>query len=145
MKTETTRFGTIEVDDAQRLEFPEGILGFSRFRRYALIPHGEGEMLWWLQSTEVKELAFLVCNPLMLVPDYEVAVTRKDLELIGAETIEHCEVWVILNVSAEEALITANLKGPLVANRESRLARQLVLEDERYGVRVPLAGPQGGE
>jgi len=143
VKIETTRFGAIEIDDSQRVEFPEGILGFSRFRRYALVPHAGGETLWWLQSTEVKELAFLVCNPMMFMPDYEVCLTRQDLAAIGAETVESCDVWVILNVSAREGVITANLKGPIVINRESRLAKQLVLEDERYGVRVPLAG--GGE
>jgi len=144
MKLNTTRFGTIEVDETRRVRFVEGLLGFSRFKLYMLIPHGEGGMLWWLQSEEVPELAFLLCDPRGVFPDYQVAVAKDDLTAIGAESPEDCDVWVILNVNAGESQISANLKGPIALNRETRLAKQLVLTDEQYGIRHPLIPSQEG-
>jgi len=145
IKIETTRFGELEVEDTQCVEFPEGILGFNNFHQYAIIPHQDGDILWWLQSREIKELAFLICDPLIFKPDYQVSIKHEDLGKIDAESVDSCDVWVILNVSGEEGTISANLKGPIILNREKRLARQIVLDDERYGVRTPLLPPQGGE
>lgn len=36
MKIETTRFGTLEVDPEQIIDFPEGILGFEDYHQFVI-------------------------------------------------------------------------------------------------------------
>ena len=42
MNVETTRFGVVNVDEDRILTFPAGLLGFSSFKKYALLqPHDD--------------------------------------------------------------------------------------------------------
>jgi flagellar assembly factor FliW len=72
MQLNTTRFGTLEVNDGDVITFTQPILGFQDQRRFVLLPGPEGSPLKWLQSTESGELAFIVMDPRAVVPDYEV-------------------------------------------------------------------------
>jgi flagellar assembly factor FliW len=131
-RVKTTRFGEIEVRDEDRLEFPEGILGFAPLTRYCLHqPEGLG-LFWWLQSEQVPELAFVVCDPRIFKPDYQIEVGKQDLDLIALSDPQDASILVILSHPQEPRLMTANLLGPLVVNRHARLARQLVLNNSAY-------------
>ena len=46
MQLETTRFGTIEVDETRAIHFPKGLLGFSRFKDYVLIEPNDDGYFW---------------------------------------------------------------------------------------------------
>ena len=63
MKVQTTRFGSVEVDDSRILEFTNGLLGFSSYTQYALLQPDDDGLFFWLQSTEAPELAFVVTDP----------------------------------------------------------------------------------
>ena len=38
MKLETTRFGTLDIEEKQILEFPDGLYGFEKETRFTLLP-----------------------------------------------------------------------------------------------------------
>ena len=44
----------------------------------------------------------------------------------------------ILVVPQDVRAMTVNLKAPLVVNRTGRLAKQVILSDERYSLRAPV-------
>lgn len=135
MFIQTTRFGAIEVDDDRLLEFPRGLLGFTRYRRYALLQPSEDGPFFWLQSVEAPELAFVVTDPTLFVPDYEVPARCEQLEDLGGDT-GSIQVLVIVNKRGD--LLTGNLQGPLVVHAERKIGVQMVLADRRYTTRVPL-------
>lgn len=136
MKVQTTRFGELEVSPEDLITFPEGLLGFHRYKEYVLIQVAETSPLLWLQSVQVPELAFVIANPQLFRPDYRVQVKEDDLKSIQLAEVARGEVYVILNRVDGE--LTANLQGPLVINPDTRLAKQLVLNDKRFPVRYPL-------
>lgn len=132
---QTSRFGTIDVPEEEIINFPEGILGFSGMRRFCLIDIDNQRPFMWLQSLENPALAFVCVDPALFFPDYRIPV--KAIELAGAE-IENPEdavVYVFLVVPSDPAKITANLQGPVVINRMTRVAKQLVLMDTPYTTR----------
>ena len=88
MQIETTRFGQIEINSDRIISFPEGILGFPEYRDYALVQTNEEGHFFWLQSIERPELAFVVCDPLLFVPDYQVPVKDEDLELLEIKSMD---------------------------------------------------------
>jgi len=136
MIIQTSRFGGIEVDESRLLHLPRGILGFPNDRDFALVQTGENSGFYWLQSVARPELAFVVCDPKLFMPDYQVHVREEDLETLGATSLDDIQVFVIVN-KVENAL-TANLQGPLVVCVSNRRGQQLVLSDRRYTTRHPL-------
>ena len=132
----TSRFGQLEVDEGRLISFDEGILGFPKYRRYALIQTGEGSGFYWLQSIESEDLAFVVCDPRLFVADYQVPVKLEELESIDLDDAANAQIFTIVNKVGD--LLTGNFQGPLVVNVSSRRAKQLVLSDKRYSTRHPL-------
>ncbi len=143
MKVETSRFGSIEIDDDKVLTFPKGILGFPEDRRYALLPHDEKSPFFWLQSLDSPELAFVVINPALILEDYSFEIPtdmERDLDL---REPGQAEVLVLVSFrqgsDGKPSSLTANLLGPLVINVENRKAMQAVLDPKRYPVRYEFS------
>lgn len=136
MVIETSRFGGIDVDDQKFLNFPKGLLGFPDDREYALIQTGENSAFYWMQAVHRPELAFVVCDPRMFVPDYRIAIKAEDLAQIGLAETSGSQVFVIVN--KVDDTLTANLQGPLVINVATRVGKQLVLSDKKYTTRHTL-------
>ncbi|MDQ7779257.1 MAG: flagellar assembly protein FliW [Planctomycetota bacterium] len=145
MKVATPRFGEIEVKDDAVYCFPEGILGFAPVKLYFILDNPKGGPFQWLQAVEPPELAFVVCDPRLFLPNYAVAVRKEDLANIELENIEDGFVLVVLTVPSKNPRdITANLMGPLIFNPKKRLAKQLVLADPAYTTKHRVFGEEGG-
>jgi len=136
MQVNTKRFGRIEVDQDRIIVFPDGILGFPDCREYALVQTNNEGNFFWLQSVQRPELAFVVCDPLLFVPDYQVPAKTEDLEKIKLRTMEDVQVMIIVN--KVDRTLTGNLQGPLVINVGNHQGRQLVLSEKKYSTRHPL-------
>jgi len=136
MLIETTRFGNVEIDGSRVITFKDGLLGFPEHRRFALIQTTDDGIFFWLQSVDDPALAFLVCDPLAFVPDFQAQVRPDDVHTLGLHDLTDCRVLVIVN--KVDGYLTGNLLGPLVIGAHSLLGKQLVLSDKRYGTRHRL-------
>lgn len=136
MLIETTRFGRVEIDGSRVITFREGLLGFPAHRRFALIQTTDEAVFLWMQSVDDPALAFLVCDPLAFVPDYQVQIRTDDVKALELQDLTDCRVLAIVNKA--DGHLTANLLGPLVIGAHSLLAKQLVLSDKRYNTRHRL-------
>ena len=72
MKVETTRFGTVKVPEEKVISMSHGMLGFADKKRFCIIQHKEESPLFWYQSLDDPALAFVITNPWLFKPDYEV-------------------------------------------------------------------------
>ena len=133
MKIETTRFGTVDVDDTRIISFPDGLLGFTGYTRFALLQPDDEGVFYWLQSIDAADLAFVVTDPSLWVPEFQAHIRREQMEQLGLSRIEDAQVLVIVN--KRDQLLTANLQGPVVINVENCLAQQLVLAEKRWTTR----------
>ncbi len=142
MDVETTRFGTVEVDERRLITFPAGLLGFAAYKTYALLQPDDNGAFYWLQSVEAPELAFVVTSPALWVRGYEVPIRREQVEHLALESLRDAQVYVIVNKYGSS--LTANLQGPLVVNSTTRRGMQVVLAEKRWTTRheiVQLAAP----
>ncbi len=139
MKVETSRFGTVEVDQDKIIHFTKGILGFPDDKRYILLPHKQNSPFFWLQSIDSPELAFAVINPSLIKSDYLVEIPDEIEKELEIERPDQVDVLVIITIrrgsNGKKVKMTANLLGPIVINIEKRLACQLVLDPKKYPVR----------
>jgi flagellar assembly factor FliW len=136
MQIETTRFGTVEVDDSRLLHFSAGLLGFGRVRQFALLQPDDRGVFFWLQSVESPDVAFVVTDPRLWTQDYNISMRREQSEEIGLRADMTPEILVIVN--RRESGITANMQGPLVINPINRSGIQIVLTDRRWTTRHEL-------
>lgn len=136
MIVQTSRFGPLEVDETRLINFERGVLGFPDSHQYALVQTGEESGFYWLQAVDREDLAFVVCDPRLFVPDYRAPVKVEELAPIGLTNPDLAQVFIVVN--KVDDLLTGNLQGPLVINVENRQARQLVLSDKRFSTRHPL-------
>lgn len=133
----TKAFGNVELDERQRVRFPYGLLGFESLHDYALLD-AEQAPFYWLQSLEVVEIAFVLIEPRIFRPDYSPGALPEDLAEIGILKPEDALVFAIVTIPADSRLMTANLQGPLLINRETRAGRQCISTDPRWQVRHPI-------
>ena len=132
----TSRFGPTEIDDDRVVTFPNGLLGFSEYTRYAILrPDGES-VFYWLQSVEAPELAFVVTDPAVFIEDYRVPLRVEQQEALGIEDIHDAQVLVVVNKRGRE--VTANLQGPLVIHVDRCVGEQVIVADKKWHTRVEL-------
>jgi flagellar assembly factor FliW len=138
MKINTSRFGEIEVDRQSVVDMPEGMLGFAEFKQFVLIRHTEGSPFLWYQAVDEPNLAFVMIDPFIFFPDYEVVLAREDLDALEVEELGSLAVFSVVVIPENPEDMTANLRGPVLINVEKRIARQVVLNDERYSPHQPI-------
>ena len=136
MLVQTTRFGAVEVDPSRLLDFPAGLLGFSRSRRFALLQPDDRGVFFWLQSVDAADVAFVVTDPCLWVPDFTVTLRREQMAELGLAEGQVPQLLVIVN--RRDHGITANMQGPLVIHPLARVGMQVVLADRRWTTRHEL-------
>jgi flagellar assembly factor FliW len=136
MLVQTTRFGAVDVDEERIIHFPAGLLGFSSYRRYALLQPDDQGIFFWLQSIEAPDLAFVVTDPALWIADFQAQIRREQMEDLALGDLADAQVLVIVN--KREGTLTANLQGPLVINARNCRAMQLVLAEKRWTTRHTL-------
>jgi flagellar assembly factor FliW len=136
MIVQTSRFGPVEVDSDRTIEFPRGILGFPQYKSYILIQPEPDSTFYWLQSLQAADLAFVVTDPLLFVPDYQVPLREETRQDLGIQDLSEANVLVIVNKVGDT--LTANLQGPLVIHAETRVAAQIVISEKKYQTRHPI-------
>jgi len=138
MKLLTKAFGEIDISEKQRLVFKNGIFGFEDVTNFALLDSTENSPFYWLQSEKLKNVAFLLIDPKIVYPDYELEVDPFDLEDLEIEDKEDIIVLSIVTLHETPIKSTINLLGPIVLNRKKHLGKQVIATNESYTVRNPL-------
>ena len=136
MKLETKHFGTIEVDEENIITFPDGIPGFEEETEFTIIQNPDENLPFhWLQAVKKGELAFVIMNPFIFRPDYDIHLPKGALEKLNIEDKEQISLWTIVRVPEKVEEMTANLSAPIVINNEEKLGKQVALDNSPYGKR----------
>jgi flagellar assembly factor FliW len=135
MQINTLRFGNIEINKDDIITVPEGILGFHGMKRYVILDMAEDTPFKLFQAVDEPNLGFIIIDPGLFKPDYKINIRKEDLYSLCAEDLNEIITFVIITIPEDAYKITANLRGPLLINLKSRLAKQLVLTDDAYSTR----------
>jgi flagellar assembly factor FliW len=142
MNIQSERFGTVEIDEQELLNFSAGVIGFPAEQRFALVPHHGSGYIAWLQSVSTPALAFPVVSAHAFgetYPDVSVLGAAREAGLEGPE--DTLAVMVVLcALSGQPA--TVNLLAPIVVNAATRRGAQVILEGTRFTTRELFVLPQ---
>jgi flagellar assembly factor FliW len=132
---ESVRFGAVEVEAEQVVEFPFGLIGLGGLR-YALIDRNPGTGFLWLHAVDDPALALPVVNPLHFFSDFLLEVSEEDRERMGLPEGATADVYVTVRATPDPLDITANLRAPLVIH-EGR-GYQVINTIDEAPLRAPL-------
>lgn len=138
MKITTTRFGELEVDKKDIIEFTEGLLGFENLKKFFIVDPGDQTLILWLQSTDDAGTAFPIIEPKIFQPNYMVKLLPVELNSLALENLQNASVYTVLTIPQNVTEMSANLKAPVIINNKTKMARQIVLQDSKLEVRFKM-------
>ncbi len=125
---------------AEQLTFSEGMPGFPGAQRFSLVPQPGLEPFMTLEPTDGEGPTFVVVPPSAVIDDYVVPVDDDTASALGLVEADDAYMLAIVALGAGPDGHTVNLLGPIVVNKWSGRARQVVLVDSEYPLRHPLGG-----
>ena len=134
----STRFGEMEVDEGDVINFPAGIPGFEDSRSWILVGDDDNAIMW-LHSIEDGALALPVTTPESVKSDYNAKIPRESLEQIGLMDMKAVILLIVVAIPPGRPWdMTANLRAPILVNWASRVATQAIAMNEDYDFRHPI-------
>jgi flagellar assembly factor FliW len=132
-----TRFGEIEYDPANLLHFPAGLVGFPNLRKFIVMPNKKQGPLFWIQSVDDSDIAFVVTDPTNFFLEYKVVPEESEKNMLKIDNVEEYYTLSIVTVPSDHK-ITLNLAAPILFSPKSNRAIQVILEDTTYQTKTPL-------
>lgn len=126
--------------------FPEGLPGFVGSGRFVLVYSKEYAPVYFLQSASQPEVSLPVVPVQAVDPDYNLAMSASDCELLGLRE-QPCLggnvlCFVVLVLASGDKQSACNLMAPIVVNPVTSLAKQIVQFESDYPSVFPLASFQ---
>lgn len=113
VKFQSARFGSLEVDADEVIDFPLGLIGLGGLR-YALLDRNPGSGFLWLHELDDPALALPVVRPEQFFSNFTLRVAAEDRQRTGIRDLTDARVYVTVRAAPNPLDITANLRAPLV-------------------------------
>ena len=142
-KINTVRFGELNIQEDKIFHFADGLPAFEDEHRFIILPFDDDSPYSFLQSVETPELAFLMTVPFVFFPDYEFVLEDDVMAALAIKGSEDMQVYTLVTIPGGNIKeMTANLMAPVVINKETREAKQVVLDKSQYTTKHRLFPPK---
>ena len=108
--------------------------GFPAHREFVLVRLNDDGLLYALTSVDNPELRFLVAPPEPFFPEYAPEIDNAVFAALNTQDPDR--VLLLTVITAGESETTANLLAPIVVDRDSMRAMQVVLNGSGLPVRA---------
>ncbi|WP_022851137.1 flagellar assembly protein FliW [Limisalsivibrio acetivorans] len=138
-KLVSKKLGEIEYGEEDVITLSSPILGFPDLSDFLLISKEDSYPFLWLQSVEDSNVCFILIEPQIFHTDYKPKLNKREFKILGAEeNEENIKLLSIVVVPSNPKEATVNLRAPILLNTEKKLAKQVILEDDRWQIKAPL-------
>ncbi|HHW39813.1 MAG TPA: flagellar assembly protein FliW [Syntrophomonadaceae bacterium] len=133
MEVYTARFGTLEVAPEKVLRFPRGMVGFPELKEFFFVPLPDNDVFVWMQAVNNPDVAFLMVDPFVFFPDYEVDLSEAVCEFLGIKDPSDATLLTVVTIPSRNVQeMTTNLLAPVVINHVKGVGQQVILESSGY-------------
>jgi flagellar assembly factor FliW len=124
--------------------FPEGLVGCKQWQHFTLDEAPDMAPLALLHSHDVQGLSLIVTDPWLVYPTYAPVLDEADRVALAPADDSELKWLTVLTLQNQPLSVTANLLGPLVVNRATGSARQVVLAQSGYQAAHLIAAGEAG-
>lgn len=110
--------------------------GFPAHQQFVLVRLHDQGLLYAFTSIQDPELRFLVAPPEPFFPDYAPEIENEVFAALNTKDPDRLLVMVVITAGVDET--TANLLAPIIVDRDSHRAMQVVLRDSKLPVRAMM-------
>ncbi|MCK8476647.1 flagellar assembly protein FliW [Microbacterium aurugineum] len=103
---------------------------------FALAPVDGADGLFAMRAVQNAELRLYLVDPRTVLSEYAPILTDEQADALALRDAEDALILVVAHPSAEG--VSVNLLAPVIVNRTTGAASQVILEDQDYPLRAPL-------
>jgi flagellar assembly factor FliW len=135
---EITEPHLVETPSECLVTMPLGLLGFEQFKRFSLVSNPGEEPFLWFQALDEPHFAFLAVSPFFVQPGYQPEIPDPDAAFLELRRPQDALIFNLVTIRGPQRA-TINLKGPIVLNRHTLLAKQVIpVNASDFSVEFPL-------
>jgi flagellar assembly factor FliW len=142
MHIETTRFGSLDLDETKIIHFPQGLIGFPEEKSFVMINHRGLDTLAWLQSTRSPAIALPVVSVQALAPNYPDVPLEDAARRAGLDGSADDMCALVVLCATPQAPVTVNLVAPIIVNAVSWTGVQTILDGTKFTTREVFLMPK---
>ena len=126
-KIKTARFGELEIQEDRIFHFADGLPAFEDEREFVILPFDDDSPY-----------------PFVFFPDYEFVLEDDVMAALAIKGSEDMQIYTLVTIPGGNIKeMTANLMAPVVINKKTREAKQVVLDKSQYTTKHRLFPPKG--
>jgi flagellar assembly factor FliW len=130
------------IAGSEVINFAAGIPGFATLHEFRFEDLGPAlRPFCRIRSVEDPNIGFTVVVPGLLFPDYAIEIDEEHVESLGLDSADDAATLIIVTVPRPPLPPTANLLGPIVINRHTGAAAQVVQHRSNHSVAEPVVAP----
>ena len=140
MKIKTRDFGEVEINPNEIIIFSDGLPGIvSSGNRFVILSDEQGGgPIYFMQSLDDEELAFVLVDMALILPEYVEAVAAEQPAAGGL----HIYNIATIHENLEDS--TVNLKAPLIVDFAGKSGWQVLCKSDEFPIRAKLFEEGGG-
>ncbi len=136
---ETPMTATATETSMPTIQLLDGMPGFADLRNFALVSMDNDGLLYNFQSLESPDVRFLVVPSAPFFPEYTPEIDNQSADRLGLNNEADALLLLVVNVGDKAEDATANLMAPIVVNKATQAAAQVVLTGSEHPIRANLA------
>ncbi|WP_426622070.1 flagellar assembly protein FliW [Microbacterium sp. As-52] len=110
--------------------------GLAPHVNFALAPVDGSDGLFSMRAVDDSALRLYLVDPRSVLSEYAPTLTDEQAEGLALGSPDDALILVVAHPSAEG--VSVNLLAPVIVNRTTGAASQVILEDQDYPLRAPL-------
>jgi flagellar assembly factor FliW len=137
---ESSRFGPLQVEPEDVIDFPLGMIGLPG-HRYTLLDRNPDSGFLWLQSLDEPALSLPVVDPRRFFSNFALSLSEEDRERVSASDLDAAAFYVTVRAAKDPADIVVNLRAPIIVWEQ--VGHQLLNHGPGASLEAPLfAAPE---
>ncbi|MGL5750138.1 MAG: flagellar assembly protein FliW [Paraclostridium sp.] len=118
--------------------FEKGILGFEEYREYEIFDIESNPIFKEIKSKREGNIGFIIVSPFEIEENYDIEIDKGTLNELHIKSPKDVLLYNIVTLNESIESSTINLRAPIVINTNNNLAKQIILQDEKYNIKHPL-------
>lgn len=121
-----------------KIIFKKGILGFEYLKEYRFGEIEDNQVFKEITSIDEENIGFILISPFEIDSTYDIKIDNNTIEELKIKKPEDILLYSIVTLNESIENSTVNLMAPIVINTKNNIAKQVVLQEEKYKIKHPL-------